>query len=259
MRTIVLVLLAGAMTGCASRDLVGEVCVDPSCRGDVPGGGRCVVFSDCQSSDCRAGVCTYPDASVPLPDKPGASVGVDIITGEDVVTATDLHLAIDAAHCPIPAIGCADGTREGFEDLARYPDIAVCAGVYEGLIDGPSARALCCPGWHVCRGDDARVHSITGAEATAFPLCYAYDAAQDCNRCSATCRSIADDPEARCPDIATSQSADGAGMGAGCGDGSTGGGMVTTSCLPDRRLDVSTNTFGCWWDPRSAGVVCCRD
>lgn len=69
--------------------------------------------------------------------------------------------------------GCADGQREAFRDLARYPDIAACSGGFalQGLAreqspmcgraagdDGPNpngigctASDLCAPSWHVCR------------------------------------------------------------------------------------------------------------
>ncbi len=69
--------------------------------------------------------------------------------------------------------GCADGARESFRDVARYPRIAGCAGGFDvaglGREEGPAcgrragddganpdgrgcrADDLCAAGWHVCR------------------------------------------------------------------------------------------------------------
>ncbi len=74
-----------------------------------------------------------------------------------------------------PEVGCADGEREGFLDMAAYPQIAGCAGAWSlpgvspdsvvpacgrlGGDDGErregagcSAADLCAEGWHICRG-----------------------------------------------------------------------------------------------------------
>ncbi len=75
-----------------------------------------------------------------------------------------------------PAVGCADGTREGFVDEARYPRIAACSGAWSVPgVDGTNAAGpkcgrasgnsssntegagcaavdLCAAGWHVCQG-----------------------------------------------------------------------------------------------------------
>lgn len=78
-------------------------------------------------------------------------------------------------------IGCSDGTREGFRDLEKYPDIAACAGgwsipgvhQWEPACDrvsgnssknttgeGCNVEDLCAPGFHVCTGD-LEVQSIS--------------------------------------------------------------------------------------------------
>ena len=84
--------------------------------------------------------------------------------------------------------GCADGQREGFLEVVRYPDIAACAGGFaiEGLAFGPDARCnrvagddgtrpagstcsaedLCAPGWSVCP-DEAEVARLAGGCADA--------------------------------------------------------------------------------------------
>jgi hypothetical protein len=83
----------------------------------------------------------------------------------------DAAIAPDAA---APTIGCADGEREGYRDLPRYPDIAACAGGWDhpGVAhaspafcdhgagdDGASPAGVGCgvadfcePGFHVCLG-----------------------------------------------------------------------------------------------------------
>jgi hypothetical protein len=79
----------------------------------------------------------------------------------------------DAGPSP-SAVGCADGTREGYLDTDRYPHIAACAGGWQiaGLLDpltrtatcdrqagntgaltdgyGCTVADLCADGWHVC-------------------------------------------------------------------------------------------------------------
>lgn len=68
-------------------------------------------------------------------------------------------------------VGCADGRREAFLDLTRFPRIAGCLGSWMGrqsLRAAPTARAcgdeigpcdtpadLCAPGWHVCGANGA--------------------------------------------------------------------------------------------------------
>ena len=76
---------------------------------------------------------------------------------------------------PIAGIGCADGSREGFQNQSVYPHIAACSGAWsEGGVTRTSAAAscnreagndgnradglgcaasdLCMEGWHICRG-----------------------------------------------------------------------------------------------------------
>jgi len=89
---------------------------------------------------------------------------------------------------PVSPIGCADGTREGFKSLDRYPNIAACAGAWQvpGLVapetltpqcdrqagndgaaiagGGCSVADLCAEGWHAC--ESAREVS-TNAESCA--------------------------------------------------------------------------------------------
>jgi hypothetical protein len=73
-------------------------------------------------------------------------------------------------------VGCADGQREGFADLAKFPTIAGCLGSWEGdmtLRKGAVAKrcgddleacdspaSVCAPGWHVC-ARDGDYHDLT--------------------------------------------------------------------------------------------------
>lgn len=63
-------------------------------------------------------------------------------------------------------VGCADGQREGFADLNKFPTIAGCLGVWDGemnLRKGKTSKTcgddldvcsspadVCAPGWHLC-------------------------------------------------------------------------------------------------------------
>ena len=98
---------------------------------------------------------------------------------------------------PPAAIGCSDGTREGFVDPIAWHDIAGCAGAWSlpglqndralvpqcGRAAGDtganphgtncSVADLCAEGWHVCEdADDVAASSPTGCES-ASPLGYA--------------------------------------------------------------------------------------
>ncbi|MBI4821004.1 MAG: hypothetical protein HY791_32390 [Deltaproteobacteria bacterium] len=91
---------------------------------------------------------------------------------------------------PMPAAGCADGAREGFLDMNRYPTIAGCSGAWSvggvletsapacnraGGDDGAASEGqgcasvdLCATGWHVCRGHE-EVTAKAGSCADAVP------------------------------------------------------------------------------------------
>lgn len=78
------------------------------------------------------------------------------------------------------SVGCADGTREGFGDPTRFPDLAACAGSWMQDLDvSTSADALCASGWHVCDQNDTEVRAVNHQDATAFPGCFAFRASID--------------------------------------------------------------------------------
>ena len=116
--------------------------------------------------------------------------------------------------------------------------------MWEGHVS--NGIALCEQGWHVCSPTDIdTLQTVTYADATAFPGCFAYDASQD----NATCQP--------CNGDATSD--DMAGMGESCGYYAQGspsciaGGRVDTVCCADYTSDTA-----CQFKPDlTTGVVCC--
>ena len=101
----------------------------------------------------------------------------------DVPTSSGVTYRIEQGQPGTPAtIGCADGQREGLNDLVRFPHVAACLGSWTdakslrapptgvacGDDNGPCAvpADLCAPGWHVCgvTGDPAELHRLTALE-----------------------------------------------------------------------------------------------
>jgi hypothetical protein len=116
--------------------------------------------------------------------------------GEDGGSAPDAGSSTPDAGSPPPDAGhagCADGTREGFVDQSRYPQIAGCSGAWSvpglGMTaagiqpscdrqggnhsvhadgNGCSALDLCAQGWHICQGFQ-EVQAKAGSCADAVP------------------------------------------------------------------------------------------
>lgn len=144
--------------------------------------------------------------------------------------------------------GCLDGTREGFVDLQAFPLVAACAGAWTG--DIANASVLCQAGWSVCDGSEPALQQRTFTEATAFPGCFPYDAAQDSFTCRPSCAA------AVAAGVDTAQNIDMGGVGAGCADTFPTG----NSCLGVGRIDASENSgTGCTYVATYAGAVCCRN
>lgn len=111
-------------------------------------------------------------------------------TPTDAPTGTPM-----ASPTPTPiasAVGCADGTREGFVSQSTYPNIAACAGAWSlpgisgaGVVPacgfnsgnsssnpdgtGCSAADLCASGWHICRSHHEVTSNAPGGCSDAAP------------------------------------------------------------------------------------------
>ena len=166
--------------------------------------------SSCYSPRVRAWLLLLPPAGLAacrvlssgVYEQDGGASAVDAALAYDLAVAAevlDASLPIDVGEPPgvagRPAIvGCADGTREGFRDVANWPDIAGCAGGFDqpGVVGTPdllpvcnriagdtstnpnglgcTAADLCAPQWHICRdGVDVAAHSPTGDCESCVP------------------------------------------------------------------------------------------
>ncbi|KAK7109342.1 uncharacterized protein [Littorina saxatilis] len=138
--------------------------------------------------------------------------------------------------------GCADSSREALQGFER---VAGCAGQWKGHVH--NASALCGPGWRVCAWyDHVLLSNITWSQATQFPGCYAFNAAQDGGRCQ-ECR---DDLEQD----------DLAGVGKDCAHQHRGqsscisGGRIDSSCCVDSHFHRACS----FQDHLTTGALCCR-
>jgi len=157
---------------------------------------------------------------------------------------------VDEGDACVSKVGCADATREGFTDLAAFPSVAACGGVWSGHIGGDSANQLCGQGWHVCSpaadGTDAAIlKGVIYENATAFGGCFSYNAAQDYNTCIPCSGGYGSD--------------DMGGAGSGCGykvgndPSCIGSGRVDSGCCSEYATD-----HACKYKPGLSGVVCCK-
>jgi hypothetical protein len=181
--------------------------IAPGCRSDAGGlglaGPRLDAAAEASGSPNGAAdaVAPHPGADGPRSEDLGAADAVGLADGAvDHPPGPPHALSPDPPPGPRgdPAvIGCADGSREGFANLASWPGIAGCAGGFRvrGLAAGAeaeprcgrqagntganpagigcAAQDLCAPGWQICAdaGDVAR-HSPTGC-AGAVPAGFA--------------------------------------------------------------------------------------
>ena len=89
----------------------------------------------------------------------------DAIDAPRVIDARAID-APPASDGPSPAIyGCADGTREGFGPPSQFPDIAACAGGWDGA-GGLAAARTGCP----VSGNDSTINR-DGSGCAAADLC----------------------------------------------------------------------------------------
>jgi len=156
----------------------------------------------------------------------------------------------------ISVAGCADGQREGFTDLAAYPNIAGCSGAWTiaGIHTDAPGTASACPGTDTTApacdrnaGDDSMNSLGTGCNvadlcAQGWHVC---TGAGDVARSSETgCAGAtgSDDPPLF---FATRQSSTGCGV---CATGtSTDASCDSSSCAPGclQTAGVSNDFFGC--------------
>lgn len=204
-----------------------DVCPPPCIDRDADGYGQnCAPGSDCD--DFKAFI------------NPGQPERCGNVYDDDCNPATPDTCPVV---CPSGGcgIGCADGEREGFVDLARYPAIAGCsggftvAGVFREAAPacalaagddganpsgaGCNASDLCAPGWHVCRhtGEVAAksVDGCAGADAVSGQFFATRQSGPGCGQCATGI-----DPTMQC-----------------------GGDDCLTTCYPN---DLTTNDlFGC--------------
>jgi hypothetical protein len=178
-----------------------EICnqKDDNCNGlideDFPDLGKpCVVAKGaCQSSgkmicsnDGKNTVCS----ATPGTPSPEICNGIDDDCNgliDDNATCPNGEPCVDGV-CGKPEPGCADGTRELFTDMKKWPLIAGCAGNIEGgnmrqARQGQngcgagdernnacrSAEDLCAPGWHICmrNGDPNELKSRVSSQDCA--------------------------------------------------------------------------------------------
>ena len=154
----------GPTGACAHVTVVcddGDACTEDRC---VPSLGCTVSVVSCDDHD----LCTIDRCDHAL----GCLRDALVCEDHDPCTANRCDPRAGCVFPPTDCQGCADGSRDGFLDLARYTRIAACAGgfVNAGLSlavsptcgrgagdDGPNpngvgcnASDLCAPGWHVC-------------------------------------------------------------------------------------------------------------
>lgn len=155
-------------------------------------------------------------------------------------------------------IGCSDGMRDGFLDLAAWPNLAACAGRWTepgiatsrvgtncgqagddtGIFTGCAAADLCAVGWRPCQDDDLAEPSCP--ETTGF-----WAANSVCSGVTFVlgCSVDVGAPIAGCASFART-------LGAGCTAANSTGGW---SCGggDERATVVHTDDRG--------GVMCCRE
>jgi hypothetical protein len=192
-----------------------------------------------------------------------------------VVVVSVLVLAAACGRVGFPAIsaiGCADGTREGFTDLVAFPRIAACGATWTGKLDlrapvtgaacgnslGPCAALAdaCAPDWHPCTdsGDVTELQAIgPGACHASFSGRYAAASSHDATSSPCTYPAAGQWPckQGTLPGseaICCGTSCPIAGCASGVWPGAT---YNTSSTAISGCADLSTVD--------ADGILCCRD
>ncbi len=239
MRSLVLPFVAVALISSCNCDGTNQPDAGPADAGPSDASVRDAGSTDAGAMDAGtdAGSPTDAGSDDAGTDDAGTDAGTDD-AGTDAGTE-------DAG---MVAPGCADGTREGLLDPLAYPFIAACAGVWEGNV--ANATPLCEQGWSVCRGTETSLKQLTYTEASSFPGCFPFDAAQDNYTCHAGCA------DAIAAGVDTAANIDMGAVGAGCRFQFATG----KSCLAGGRIDASENSgSGCDYLSSYTGVLCCTD
>ncbi len=160
---------------------VANECCTPDCSGKECGpdgcGGQC---GDCGDLPCEEFLCCVPDCE-------GKQCGPDGCGFECGQCTGAFENCVDGV-CELDpsAVGCSDGTREGFVHVGAYPLLAGCGGAWDipGIHNevpacerragndgeqsdgvGCNVTDLCAEEWHVCLGrDDVAYRSPKGCE-----------------------------------------------------------------------------------------------
>jgi len=196
-----------------------------------------------------------------------------------------------------PASGCADGTREGFTDLARFPNIAGCAAKWKnglgvcperhiGSNDEMFGCSACATGWHLCGWrptDDLTTSTCegnkSGTDRAEVSRHVCYDDCREQPGLFASGAVFASGRDGRTCDMCTDQT-----FNLGCGHetvahkGATGSDcsayslLAGASCWNNLPLGIRSDTtcLGTNWkccdaNPSAGaegnwrGVMCCKD
>jgi hypothetical protein len=246
--------------GCVPEECDG-VCCDDVCVEDIETNeghcgecfNSCAHYETCVDGDCT---CT-PDCNDKVcgDNQCGGSCG-DCQDGEVCSWREDSSSCIDAD------AGCSDGAREGFTDIAAFPDIASCEASWpiqglRGSLSGVACgndldsecngpRDACAEGWHICAfngfPDDVRDRA-TGSEcASAVAGDGVFVIASDYDDGTGAC----DDTPFDCSPARVAMC---------CGSGCE---TAVISCIWPTDTGAVTGTF-CSSVSDADGVVCCRD
>ena len=171
-------------------------------------------------------------------------------------------------------VGCADGQREGFADLAKFPTIAGCLAVWDGTMNlrkGKTSKAcgddldvcsspadVCAEGWHVC-ARDGDYHDLTdridqakcrnGAGPGKFVAAISHVRKKD--ECAPP-----PGPSTRYPCLKSGYGAEPVCCGKGCR-----GGQCKDAVWKGNTLISVGTAQGCAdvTSDRNGGILCCKD
>ncbi len=179
-----------------------------------------------------------------------------------------------------PDIGCADGVRDGFADLATFPSIAACSGAW--VIPGIGAAAnsdpkcatsgndrptngvgcaaanLCAPSWHICtNAADVAAHLPSGQTCAAITT-NDFFATNQGSEASGVCSATGANDLFGCGELGNAASATCAPLDAASGNAcaaisSAGWSCGGTPAATTERTSVAKPML------TGGGVLCCTD